>query len=153
MFVKDTIATAKFEVTEDDLNYIGILFGGKLLSELDVSLAQSTYKFTDEKTVTGSVDKVRFIKPLNLGETVTIKSMVSGYNKRTIEVLGQVYNSKNELAAYALMSFIVINKKAELPELIGETEFEKELLKDYPKRAKNATELHGFVQEKLKLEK
>lgn len=152
MLVKETVAVRQFTVQKEDLNYVGILFGGKLLAEVDEALAQSTYKFTPNKTVTGSIDKFRFIKPLHLDETVTIKSVVSGYTDRVIEVLGQVYNSENELAAYAVLSFIVLKKGTKLPELVPETDFEKQLLSGYEKRSHNANELHHLIQDSLDIE-
>lgn len=152
MFVKDTIAVSRFTVTEQDLNYIGVLFGGKLLSEVDTALAQAARKATTEKMVTGAVDKFRFIKQINLGETVTIKAQVSGVSKRSIEVLGQVYNDDDELSAYAILTFIILDKNAAAPEIIPETEFEKEMLGGYAKRAKVAKKFHNLVQEKLDLE-
>lgn len=63
MKTSETRYEAKFVVTKKDLNYLGILFGGKTIAEMDLDFANSIRKLTDENAVTGSVDKVRFIRP------------------------------------------------------------------------------------------
>lgn len=149
MKVKDTIDIHHFKVEQADLNHLGILFGGKLLAKIDSSLAGSVKKMTNERAVTGSVDKVRFIKALALGEEVTIKSMVSGHSDRVIEVLGLIYNGEHELAAYAMLTFVVLNKQVKLPELVPETEFEANLIAGFLKRAELSQALHNEIKTEL----
>lgn len=145
MDIKDTIHIAKFEVTKKDLNYLGILFGGKLLAEIDINLDQSVHKFTPEKTVTGSVDKVRFIKPSHLGDEVIIKSFVSGVSGRIVEVSCKVYGPGNELRAYGVLEYIVVNKEAKLPELTSDSEVGNNLINGFKNRLALQDKYHQEV--------
>lgn len=145
MDINETVYIAQFEVTEADLNYLGILFGGKLLAEIDINLDQSVHKFTPEKTVTGSVDKVRFIKPSHLGDTITIKSFVSGNSGRVIEVSCKVYGPGNELRAYGVLEYIVVNKEAKLPSLTASTTLGNKLIAGFEQRLALQDQYHREI--------
>ncbi|AVK99566.1 hotdog domain-containing protein [Pediococcus inopinatus] len=146
MKTSETRYEAKFVVTKKDLNYLGILFGGKTIAEMDLDFANSIRKLTDENAVTGSVDKVRFIRPGRLGDTITVVSTVSGTDERVAEVFGRAYNSKHELIAYAFFTYIVLNKAYQLPEVIPETDEEKQIAADFLKRQQRSMEDHAAAQ-------
>lgn len=149
MEISATIAETRFHVEPADLNYLGVLYGGKLLYELDQAMAAAVRKFTPEAAMTGSVDKVRFIKPFAADSDVLIKSFVAGASGRVIEVVAEVYNEQMELGAYATMTFVVLRKDYVVPELTATTTKEQQLLATFAKRQKLANEYHQLIKTEL----
>ncbi|AMV61064.1 Acyl-CoA hydrolase [Pediococcus damnosus] len=146
MKTSETRYENKFLVTKKDLNYLGILFGGKTVAEMDLNFANAIRKLTNENAVTGSVDKVRFLRPGKLGDTITIVSTVSGTDERVAEVFGRAYNSSHELIAYAFFTYIVLKKDYRLPEVVPETDEEKQIAADFLKRQQRSLEDHELAK-------
>lgn len=82
--------THSFTVFPDDLNYAGSLFGGKLLSEMDIAaatLARKLLYVTDcEAAVTVKVGQVEFLSPARLGDYVFMEVEVTRLGTTSIEM-------------------------------------------------------------------
>lgn len=61
-------------------------------------------------------------------------------------MFGRAYNSKHELIAYAFFTYIVLNKAYQLPEVIPETDEEKQIAADFLKRQQRSMEDHAAAQ-------
>jgi acyl-CoA thioesterase YciA len=54
-----------------DANYLGTIFGGVILSSLDVAGAVEAHQYTDRKLVTAAMHEVKFIAPVFVGDLVS----------------------------------------------------------------------------------
>lgn len=54
-----------------DTNGHGTIFGGAILSHLDIAGAVEARKHTSHRVVTAAIDKVEFIAPVNVGDLVS----------------------------------------------------------------------------------
>ena len=107
-----------FTVFPDDLNYAGTLFGGKLLSEMDIAALKAVrrvlYKSPCDGAVTASVDKVDFEAPGRLGDIIDLKAVVKHLGKSSI-VVGVVVTKEDqkgriERICTAKFTFVALKK-------------------------------------------
>src|SRR5437667_7713971 len=54
-----------------DANYLGTIFGGVILSALDLAGAVEAHHHSDEKLVTAAMREVKFIAPVFVGDLVS----------------------------------------------------------------------------------
>ena len=54
-----------------DANYLGTIFGGVILSSLDLAGAVEATRHTDKKLVTAAMHEVKFIEPVFIGDLVS----------------------------------------------------------------------------------
>ena len=54
-----------------DANYLGTIFGGVILSSLDIAGAVEAHQNTDRKLVTTAMHEVKFIAPVFVGDLVS----------------------------------------------------------------------------------
>jgi len=54
-----------------DANYLGTIFGGVILSSLDLAGAVEAHQNTDRKLVTTAMHEVKFIAPVFVGDLVS----------------------------------------------------------------------------------
>ena len=54
-----------------DANYLGTIFGGVILSSLDIAGAVEAHQNTDRKLVTAAMHEVKFIAPVFVGDIVS----------------------------------------------------------------------------------
>lgn len=79
-----------FTVFPDNLNYAGTLFGGKLLSEMDLAASNAARKLlydTDcNGLVTAHISEVDFLSSAYLGDIVEFESEISHLGRSSIKV-------------------------------------------------------------------
>ena len=54
-----------------DANYLGTIFGGVILSSLDLAGAVAAHQHTNRKLVTAAMHEVKFIAPVFVGDLVS----------------------------------------------------------------------------------
>jgi len=54
-----------------DANYLGTIFGGIILSNLDLAGAVEAYQYSGQKIVTAAMHEVKFIAPVFVGDLVS----------------------------------------------------------------------------------
>jgi acyl-CoA thioesterase YciA len=71
-----------------DANYLGTIFGGVILSSLDVAGAVEAHQNTDRKLVTAAMHEVKFIAPVFVGDLVSFytKTIKLGTTSITVRV-------------------------------------------------------------------
>jgi acyl-CoA hydrolase len=83
-----------FTVFPEDLNYLGSLFGGKLLAEMDVAAVKPVrrilYGSPCDGAVTASMDKVDFKRPAYLGDIIELHASIVNMGRTSIDVAVQV---------------------------------------------------------------
>jgi acyl-CoA hydrolase len=120
-------------VLNSDINAFGTVFGGVLMSWIDMCGAISAQRHAEGPVVTASVDDLHFIAPIYLGWVVTLQASVNFVSKTSMEV-GVRVDAENpiERKAYhtstAYLTFVALDahgKPKPIPGLILETEDEK----------------------------
>jgi acyl-CoA thioesterase YciA len=71
-----------------DANYLGTIFGGVILSSLDMAGAVEAHRHSDRKLVTVAMDEVKFIAPVFVGDLVSFytEAMKIGTTSITVRV-------------------------------------------------------------------
>jgi uncharacterized protein (TIGR00369 family) len=85
-----TIASSKITISElmlpSHTNFSGKIHGGYILSLLDQIAFACASKFSGNYCVTASVDTVNFLKPIEVGELLTMKASVNYVGKSSMIV-------------------------------------------------------------------
>jgi uncharacterized protein (TIGR00369 family) len=83
-----TVASSKITISElmlpSHTNFSGKIHGGYILSLLDQIAFACASKFSGNYCVTASVDTVNFLKPIEVGELVTMKASVNYVGKSSM---------------------------------------------------------------------
>jgi acyl-CoA hydrolase len=128
-----TVASTQSEMTEiilpNDTNTLGNLLGGRLMHFIDLTGAMAAYRHSRTHVVTAAMDHIDFIRPVHLGDLLTLKSSVNRAFSSSMEVGVKVW-AENTLTntichvASAYLVFVAIDKEGrrlKVPELIPET--------------------------------
>lgn len=114
-------------------NALGSIFGGTIMSWIDIAAAISASKHARNTVVTASIDALHFIAPVKLGHFVHIKACVNFAGKTSMEV-GVRVDSENPLTgeinhtATAYTTFVALDihgKPRPVAPIIAETPVEK----------------------------
>ncbi len=71
----------------EDTNWFGDIFGGWILSKMDIAggvLARSVSPTT--RAVTIGIEKMSFLKPIHVGELVSVYAKIVGYGNTSVKV-------------------------------------------------------------------
>jgi acyl-CoA hydrolase len=128
-----TVASTQSEMTEiilpNDTNTLGNLLGGRLMHFIDITAAMAAYRHTRTHVVTASMDHIDFIRPVHLGDLLTLKSSVNRAFTTSLEVGVKVWaeNTRNgsiSHVASAYLVFVAVDEQCnrqKVPQLIPET--------------------------------
>ncbi len=133
-FAKDTFASTSKIVLPNDTNTLGNLMGGQLLNWMDINAAISAQRHCRRVVVTAAVNHVSFDRPIKLGDIVTIESKVTRSFSSSMETFLDVYvenhrTGKRTKCNEAIYSFVAVDQVGHpinVPELVPETDLEKE---------------------------
>lgn len=115
-------------------NALGTIFGGEVMSWIDIAAAISSGKHARKVVVTASVDALHFLSPIRLGEIVSIEAQVNHAWKTSMEVgvhveAENLISGEKRPCVSAFLTFVALDevtkKPCEIPELIAETVDEK----------------------------
>jgi len=128
-----TVASTQSEMTEivlpNDTNTLGNLLGGRLMHFIDLTGAMAAYRHSRTYIVTAAMDHIDFIRPVHLGNLVTLKSSVNRAFSSSMEVGVKVWAENMQTGiqlhvASAYLVFVAIDQNGHpvrVPELIAET--------------------------------
>lgn len=134
-----TVAQSRTESSEiilqSDLNSLGHLFGGRLVSIIDKVAAICAMKHASSTggVVTLSIDNLVFRRPVRAGAILTVKGSVNRVFQHSLEV-GVVVDSlppgakSNERVCTAYLTFVALNeagKPVDIAPVLPETDEEK----------------------------
>ena len=94
-------------VMHEHLNRRGDLFGGQLMSWMDIATAIYAYEITNMECVTVAVDRIEFIKPISLGDLVTfeVTEKERGITSITLNVIVYRSDLKDKMIEVARSNF------------------------------------------------
>ena len=121
-------------VLPSETNPLNNLFGGELLARMDRAASIAARRHSRRITVTASVNHVAFNRSIPLGSVVTVEAKVSRAFKTSMEVFLDVWIEDRESglrakANEAIYTFVAVDetgRPTEVPELVPETDLEKE---------------------------
>jgi acyl-CoA hydrolase len=116
-------------VLPNDTNTLGNLLGGRLMHFIDLTGAMAAYRHARTYIVTAAMDHIDFIRPVHLGNLVTLKSSVNRAFSTSMEVGVKVWAEDTQTGiqshvASAFLVFVAIDKeghRVRVPEVIPET--------------------------------
>ncbi|MBR2377736.1 MAG: acyl-CoA thioesterase [Clostridia bacterium] len=131
--VKDSLTEQVHILTQGNLNGYKRLFGGKLMSWMDVVAAVVARRHSNKNVTTAVVDMLEFKAPAYANDVICIIGKITYVGNTSMEVKVDVYveelNHERRLinTAYIVMVAIDENEKpTKVPGLILETEEERE---------------------------
>ena len=128
-----TVASTQSEMTEiilpNDTNTLGNLLGGRLMHFIDLPGAMAAYRHSRTNVVTAAMDHIDFVRPVHLGDLLTLKSSVNRAFTSSMETGVKVWaeNTRTGVVVHvasAYLVFVAIDEQGRLikvPELKPET--------------------------------
>ncbi|WP_212747626.1 acyl-CoA thioesterase [Fodinibius saliphilus] len=133
-----TVSASRVRMNEmvmpNDTNPLGNLMGGRLMQWMDVCSAISARRHCNRNVVTVAADSIEFKNAINLGEVVVIEGEVTRTFTTSMEVAMEVWaedqrNGERRLCTTSFYTFVALDSDGntvKVPEIIPETDFEKE---------------------------
>ena len=128
-----TVQSTQSEMTEiilpNDTNTLGNLLGGRLMHFIDLTGAMAAYRHSRTHVVTAAMDHIDFIRPVRLGDLLTLKSSVNraftSYMETGVKVWAENMRTGGVVhVASAYLVFVAVDEHGRLqkvPQLVPET--------------------------------
>ena len=105
-------------VMPDDANNVGTLFGGQMISWMDLAAAKVAYRFLHKTGVEGAltraIEQVEFREPVYPGEWVNFEGYVSKAGNSSFKIIIEAYaegpKTKKRLACTAIITMVAVKK-------------------------------------------
>lgn len=131
------VSASKVVMTElvlpSHTNALGTIFGGVIMSWIDIAAAIASQRHSGREVVTASLDSLSFIAPVKKGWVVNLKASVNYVSRTSMEIgvrveaedpkTGELFHT-----ASAYTTFVALGangQPTEVPSLILETDEEK----------------------------
>ncbi|HUV70604.1 MAG TPA: acyl-CoA thioesterase [Terracidiphilus sp.] len=153
--VARSVASTQSEMTEiilpNDTNMLGNLLGGRLMHFIDLTGAMAAYRHARTHVVTAAMDHIDFIRPVRLGDLLTLRSSVNRAFTSSMEVGVKVWAENTRTGkvvhvASAYLVFVAIDehgRSQRIPQLQPETPDEIRRHADALRRRKHREAEHA----------
>jgi acyl-CoA hydrolase len=154
--VKESQVVMTQLVLPTHINALGSIFGGTIMSWIDIAAAIAAQRHSSKDVVTASIDTLNFIAPIYKGWIVNLKASVNYVSHTSMEV-GVRVDSENPRTnerhhtASAYLTFVALNsngRPADVPKLILETDEDHRRSEAAQKRREFRLKLREKIQEK-----
>lgn len=114
-------------------NALGTIFGGVVMSWIDIAAAIAAQRHSNSSVVTASIDRLNFVAPVRNGWVVNLKASINAVSRTSMEV-GVRVDAENPRTgekfhtASAYLTFVALDDKGKaipVPPLLLESEHEK----------------------------
>jgi acyl-CoA hydrolase len=120
-------------VLPNDANTHGNVLGGKVMHLMDLAAAIAAYRHCSKQVVTVSVDSLRFLYPVKVGELMILEATVTRAFRTSLEIQVEVssedlLSGERKKTCSGFLTFVAIDKDGRptaVPELIVETDEER----------------------------
>ena len=137
-------------------NPMGSVFGGVILSWVDIAAAIAAQRHAQKPVVTASIDAMHFLAPIKLGWVVSIKASVNYVSKSSCEVGVRIdaedpFSQEMFHTASAYVTMVALNshgRPTAMPSLEPETGEEKQRYQDAIERRNVRLMLKKSLQKK-----
>ncbi|UCF38473.1 MAG: acyl-CoA thioesterase, partial [Acidobacteriota bacterium] len=131
--VSESRTTMTELVLPNDANTHGNVLGGKVMHMMDLVAAIAAFRHSRKPVVTVSVDSVRFLHPVKVGEVMNFEAVVTRAFKTSMEIRVEVCSENLQTGdllktCTAFLTFVAITslgRPSEVPPLIPQTEEEQ----------------------------
>jgi acyl-CoA hydrolase len=116
-------------VLPQHINALGSIFGGVIMSWIDIAAAISSMRHCGIQTVTASIDAMNFVQPVYKGWVVNVRAAVNFVSHTSMEV-GVRVDAENPLqkkvfhTASAYLTFVAVDangKPVPVPQVLPQT--------------------------------
>jgi acyl-CoA hydrolase len=153
---KETLAITTHVIIPNDTNTLGNLFGGQLLAWMDIIASVAAHRHSRRVVVTASVNNVSFKSPISHASLITLEAKVSRAFSSSMEVFVDVFvedsvTGERRKSNEAIYTFVAVDQNGgpiQVPELIPETEEEKERFEGALRRKQLSLILAGKLDPK-----
>jgi acyl-CoA hydrolase len=137
-------------------NALNSIFGGVLMSWIDLAAAMCAQKHCERHVVTVHIDELSFLSPIKVGEHVLIKASIN-YTGSTSMIIGVRVESENpltqeiRLTTRAYLTFVAIDslgKPISVPPLLLENEEDKRRFENAKLRSAHAKQMKETLKTK-----
>ena len=140
--VLESITENTYVVLPGDTNPLGNLFGGTMMSWIDVTASITALRHCGSIVVTAAMDDLFFIHPVKLGDVVTMKASVNFTSKHSVEIGVKVFaeNPMKQVkkhTASAYLTMVALDDKGKVkpvPSILPQTDEEKRRFKQAEQR-------------------
>ena len=94
-FPADKIPSIRRVMMPRDTNAAGTIFGGVILSEIDLAAAIEAHKHHSGRVVTIAMDKIDFKEPVNVGDLVSFYTRTLKVGRTSIQVKVDVWAQRH----------------------------------------------------------
>ena len=116
--MKNLITKYSELVMPQDANVVGTLFGGQMVSWMDIAAAKSVHRFLKgtkaESALTRAIDAIEFKEPVYVGNWVNFVSKIIKVGKSSIVIQVDAYKESNNeesvLACKARFTMVSVKK-------------------------------------------
>jgi len=131
--VSESCVESTYMVLPEHTNALGSIFGGTIMSWVDITASIVAFRHCRSLVVTASMDEMSFLHPVKLGDLVTVKASLNYTSKHSME-LGVKVIAENPVTAKrthtssAYLTFVSLdgNGKAQpVPPVMAESDDEK----------------------------
>ncbi len=132
--VSETLVETNHIVLPSHTNALGTIFGGVLMSWIDVTAAICAQRHAGQVVVTASIDVLHFLAPARVGDVVNLKARIiyTGSTSMVVRVdaiAENIRNKKSLRCVTADLSFVALDansKPSPVPPIAPETPEERE---------------------------
>jgi acyl-CoA hydrolase len=132
-------------ILPNDTNTLGNLLGGRLMHFIDLTGAMAAYRHSRTNVVTAAMDHIDFIRPVHLGDLLTLRSSVNRAFSTSMEVGVKVWaeNPRTGIVAHVASAYLVFvaidneGHRVRVPEAIPETPDEQRRYEGAMRRREN----------------
>jgi acyl-CoA hydrolase len=130
---RESAVTMTEIVLPSHANALGTIFGGRIMSWIDIAAAIAAGRHARRVVVTASIDALHFVAPVKVGHVVHVQAMVN-YAGRTSMEVGVRVDSENQITgdrhhtSTAYLTFVALDdhgRPSEVPAIRPETPDEK----------------------------
>jgi len=137
-------------------NALGTVFGGVIMSWIDICAAIAAQRHSGRIAVTASIDELHFLRPLKTGFIANLDSRVTAVHNTSCEVMVTVHgenplSGSKFLTAEAFLTFVALDdagKPVSMPALLAKTAEEKKLQQDGEIRRTHRLKLYQKLKKK-----
>ena len=131
---KESFTELQRLVLPPDTNIFNDLYGGRLVEWIDNVAAIVAAKHSRRRNVTGSIDNLFFLSPINLGDIVHMTGRLNYVHRSTMEIQVDVYSEEGltgekNFTTTCMLTYVVITqdgRPTEVPGLVLENDDDKE---------------------------
>ncbi len=152
--VKDSQLETTYMVLPEHTNALGNIFGGTIMSWIDVTASIVAFRHCRSVVVTAAMDEMSFLHPVHMADLVTLKASVNFTSDHSVEVGVKVeaedpVTGETNVTSTAYLTFVSLDSDGRVlpvPPAIPETALEKQRFlagqKRYEERRKKRNSQH-----------